>query len=125
MVTGRTDLDARVAGLSAGADDFVSKPVALDELVARIEANLRGHRVWVELMTRRLHDRSQLAARLATNLTSLDLVAQHIVDTIGAVPAVATAALAELHPGGRATLLHHSATDHPLGVARGPASTRC
>lgn len=118
MVTGRADLDARVSGLRAGADDFVAKPVALDELVARIEANLRGHRVWVELMTRRLHDRSQLAARLATNQTSLDRVAQHVVDTIGAVPAVATAALVELNRNGRATL-QHSTTGHQLGVAGG------
>lgn len=118
MVTGRSDLDSRVSGLSAGADDFVSKPVALDELVARIEANLRGHRVWVELMTQRLHERSQLAARLATNLSSLDRVVQHVVDTVGGVRSVATAALVELTLHGRATLLHHSAAD-ALAVASG------
>jgi len=119
MVTGKSGLNDRVNGLTAGADDFVAKPVALDELVARIEANLRGHRVWVELMTRRLRERSQLAALLATNLSSFDRVVQHVVDSVGGVPSVATAALVDLSLHGRATLLHHSAPSRALGVATG------
>lgn len=41
MLTARTAIDDRVEGLDAGADDYVSKPFALDELLARIRALLR------------------------------------------------------------------------------------
>lgn len=41
MLTARDALEDRVAGLDAGADDYVVKPVALDELAARIRALLR------------------------------------------------------------------------------------
>jgi two-component system response regulator MtrA len=41
MLTARTDTDDVVAGLAAGADDYVVKPFKNSELVARIRARLR------------------------------------------------------------------------------------
>jgi DNA-binding response OmpR family regulator len=41
MLTARDALDDRLQGLNAGADDYLLKPFALSELVARIEAVLR------------------------------------------------------------------------------------
>ena len=41
MLTARDAIEDRVAGLNAGADDYLVKPFALDELVARINALLR------------------------------------------------------------------------------------
>ena len=41
ILTGQSDLDARVAGLAAGADDFFAKPVDLIELRTRVAALLR------------------------------------------------------------------------------------
>jgi DNA-binding response OmpR family regulator len=41
MLTARTDVDARVAGLEAGADDYIPKPFKFKELLARIRAVLR------------------------------------------------------------------------------------
>ncbi len=41
MLTARGDVDNRVAGLDAGADDYLVKPFALRELLARIRALLR------------------------------------------------------------------------------------
>ena len=41
MLTGRDAVDDRVAGLEAGADDYLVKPFALEELVARVRALLR------------------------------------------------------------------------------------
>jgi two-component system response regulator MprA len=41
MLTAREEVENRVAGLDAGADDYVTKPFALDELLARMRALLR------------------------------------------------------------------------------------
>lgn len=41
MLTARHDVSDRVSGLDAGADDYVVKPFALDELSARLRALLR------------------------------------------------------------------------------------
>jgi two-component system phosphate regulon response regulator PhoB len=41
MVTARVDEDDRVAGLDGGADDYIVKPFAPRELLARIRAQLR------------------------------------------------------------------------------------
>lgn len=41
MLTARDDLRSKVAGLGSGADDYLTKPFALEELLARIKALLR------------------------------------------------------------------------------------
>jgi two-component system response regulator MprA len=41
MLTARGEVENRVAGLDAGADDYVTKPFALEELLARLRALLR------------------------------------------------------------------------------------
>ena len=41
MLTAKQEISDRVSGLDAGADDYLAKPYALDELLARIRALLR------------------------------------------------------------------------------------
>ncbi len=41
MLTAKADIDDRVAGLDAGADDYLPKPFAMKELLARVRAMIR------------------------------------------------------------------------------------
>lgn len=59
MLTARTDVSDRVAGLDAGADDYLPKPFELDELLARVRALLR---------------RSEMTAESIPTLTCGDIV---------------------------------------------------
>lgn len=43
MVTARDDVTDRVMGLDMGADDYITKPFAIEELLARIRAVMRRH----------------------------------------------------------------------------------
>src|SRR5689334_22386185 len=44
IVSARTDLSTKLRGFELGACDYVSKPFALDELLARIRVHLRRSR---------------------------------------------------------------------------------
>jgi two-component system response regulator MprA len=44
LLTARHETEHRVIGLDSGADDYLAKPFALDELLARIRALLRRKR---------------------------------------------------------------------------------
>ena len=41
LLTAKDDISDRVAGLDAGADDYIVKPFSIEELLARIRARLR------------------------------------------------------------------------------------
>jgi two-component system, OmpR family, phosphate regulon response regulator PhoB len=44
MVSARTEEQDRIRGLETGADDYVVKPYSINELIARLKANLRRSR---------------------------------------------------------------------------------
>ncbi|QIZ71324.1 response regulator transcription factor [Oxynema aestuarii] len=43
LLTAKDDISDRVAGLDAGADDYVVKPFSIEELLARVRAQVRRH----------------------------------------------------------------------------------
>lgn len=54
LVTALEDQQSRVRGIQAGADDFLSKPVKREELIARVNTLRRLHETRKELEARRL-----------------------------------------------------------------------
>ena len=46
MVTAKSNIEEKVKGLAAGADDYVTKPFSSNELVARVKAILRRTKLW-------------------------------------------------------------------------------
>lgn len=77
MLTGRHSLADRVRGLDAGADDYLAKPFAFEELLARLRA-----------LTRRGRTR-QLDAVLSCGPITLDQTRQQV--TVNNEPVVLTA----------------------------------
>ena len=67
MLTARGELPQRVQGLDAGADDYLGKPFAFEELLARLRA-----------LTRRA-ERPLLDARIAIGAVTVDLAAHAVV----------------------------------------------
>jgi two-component system response regulator MprA len=51
MLTARDDIEDRVAGLDIGADDYVTKPFAFKELMARVRAVLRRQGKYILITT--------------------------------------------------------------------------
>lgn len=56
LMSAEDQLNRRVRGLDSGADDFLSKPIELEELCARVRAHLRRAQRHTELKRDSLHD---------------------------------------------------------------------
>jgi DNA-binding NarL/FixJ family response regulator len=84
----RTETFDRVAGLLLGADDYISKPFAEDELLARVRVLLgRHHKVTARALASRLTARELQVLRLLSNGLAPDDIARLMVispKTVGA-----------------------------------------
>lgn len=77
MVTAAADLADRVAGLEVGADDYLGKPFALRELLARVRALSR------RLLDARLRVRDAPKHRVAMGSNILDLLTRRLTTPSG------------------------------------------
>jgi EAL domain-containing protein (putative c-di-GMP-specific phosphodiesterase class I)/CheY-like chemotaxis protein len=102
MVTAESDVDARVRGLDAGADDYLAKPVDIDELVARVRTHLRSKTIWSNAHRRELHERGRVLDGIA-NITPAgrpeDIAAEVATQLLG-ISGCAFAAVLEFVPNG-------------------------
>ena len=71
LMTGSGDEMSVIEGLAAGADDFLLKPVRLDELVARINAHLRRGVAWSQVLEERTAQVARQRALIADTLRGL------------------------------------------------------
>jgi phosphoserine phosphatase RsbU/P len=61
LLTSRTDLDDRIEGLNAGADEFLAKPINMNELKARVRAGLRLYQLNQDLQVQKQALENELA----------------------------------------------------------------
>ena len=83
LLTARDETVDKVLGLDSGADDYITKPFAIEELLARIRAGIRKtHITGTENTNNEKDDKS--ASKLVIGMLTLD-IASHIVDYDGEV----------------------------------------
>jgi signal transduction histidine kinase len=70
LLSARAGEEARVEGLDAGADDYLVKPFAARELLARVRSNLELARLRQEARDALLQANEMLEARVATEMES-------------------------------------------------------
>ena len=94
MLTARDTIDDRVSGLDVGADDYLTKPFAFRELVARIKALSRRRsaltpkevivgELTVDLMSRRVSRGGKSLELTAKEFALLEFLALHADQVVG------------------------------------------
>ena len=120
LVTADDEVGARVAGLHAGADDYVIKPFSPEELVARVGARIRERTAWDDVVAAHLDERAGVARvlRAAAADGGVETRAGALCDSMCELRTVAGAALFLFEGDATATVLA-VAGDAPWVVERG------
>ena len=108
LLTADSALVDRLSGLAAGADDYLTKPFSLEEVVARVRAHLRAHDAWADTLAAHDRQRSALARALeaASRQPSLAGAATVLCNALASQPGMRSA-----------VLVRFTATRHAVPVA--------
>jgi DNA-binding response OmpR family regulator len=93
IVSARSDLSTKLRGFGLGASDYLAKPFAFDELVARLRVQLRAHRtrtdesvVTIGTLTLDLARRQAKLSGVVSNLSDREFrLLHHLVEHAGEV----------------------------------------
>jgi DNA-binding response OmpR family regulator len=88
MLTAKDEIPDRVAGLNAGADDYVTKPFSIEELLARVKTRLRRTQpedpdtvkfedLTLNRLTREVYRNTQLIELTAKEFDLLEYLLRH------------------------------------------------
>jgi len=119
LMTGSGDEFSVITGLSAGADDFLPKPIRMDELVARVSAHLRRQVAWTSLVELRSAHLARQRALIAQTLRSLrpgdtpEATAQAICRQVLSLSGTAAAQLLLFELDGRAGAIGFAVAGQP------------
>ncbi len=95
LVSSSDDLSDRLAGLAAGADDYLPKPFPVAEMLARVRAHLRAFDAWQETIA--AHDRQRTvlarALEIAGRQSSLDAGASVLCNALAGQTGAKAAAI--------------------------------
>ena len=107
LMTGSGDDDTVLRALAAGADDFLAKPVRLDELVARIEAHIRTQQAWSQQLEAELRARADVVGAIGRLTLPADRheAAAALVQELGQAAGEGFVAILHLVSPGRCDLL--------------------
>jgi CheY-like chemotaxis protein len=83
FITARTSKEGKLEGLEAGAADYITKPLDLDETLARVRTQLRIQAVYKENLE--LHDRLSDARRAASIGAVTQGIAHNLNNLLGVV----------------------------------------
>ncbi|HEY2431654.1 MAG TPA: response regulator transcription factor [Vicinamibacterales bacterium] len=95
MLTARDAIEARVEGLDAGADDYLTKPFDFRELLARLRALTRRDRrplaparleagdIAIDLPARRVFRRGEEISLTSREYALLEYLARHVGEVVG------------------------------------------
>jgi DNA-binding response OmpR family regulator len=141
MLTARTQVEDRVAGLNAGADDYLGKPFSFDELVARIYAlgrrfskdavdnrELRAGNLVMDIRTRTARRGMQILNLTKTEWTLLECLMRHpgqtlsrefILDYVWSYEAGVKPTMVDVYISYLRNKLHRAGLEDPIKTKRG------
>ena len=126
-LTALADPVSKVGGLDAGADDYVTKPFAIEELAARIRARLRyrdeaatalkAGPLTVDLLTHRALLRGREIALSARELTLLATFVRHVGQVLSRPQLLDLVWGIDFDPGSNVVEVHVAALRRKIGAA--------
>jgi DNA-binding response OmpR family regulator len=126
-LTALDDTGSKVGGLEAGADDYVTKPFAIEELAARIRARLRNTDdsttvrsgdVTVDLVTHRAFVNGEEVQLSARELALLGTLAQHPNQVLSREQLLRIVWGIDFDPGSNVVDVHVAALRRKIGSTR-------